>query len=63
MVITWAGKTETRQSEQHVARLVGYEERKGDAMTGQLCFKGYNREFMKQIIEFVNAFDPLKGST
>lgn len=59
--ITWAGNTEDRWSEQHVAWLVGHEEGKGDAMTGQLYFKGYNLELMKQIVESVYAFDPLKG--
>ena len=59
--ITWAGNTEDRWSEQHVAWLVGHEEGKGDAMTGQLYFKGYNLELMKQIVESVCAFDPLKG--
>ena len=61
--ITWAGNTEDRWSEQHVAWLVGHEEGKGDAMTGQLYFKGYNLELMKQIVESVYAFDPLLSST
>ena len=61
--ITWAGNTEDRWTEQHVAWLVGHEESKGDAMTGKLYFKGYNLELMKQIVESVSAFDPLLGST
>jgi hypothetical protein len=61
--ITWAGNTEDRWSEQHVAWLVGHEEGKGDAMTGKLYFKGYNLELMKQIVESVYAFDPLLSST
>lgn len=59
--ITWAGNTEERWTEQHIAWLVGHEEGKGDAMTGQLYFKGYNLELMKQIVESVEAFDPMKN--
>ena len=56
--ITWAGNTEDRWTEQHVAWLVGHEEGKGDAMTGQLYFKGYNVHLMKQIVESVEEFKP-----
>ena len=56
--ITWAGNTEDRWTEQHVAWLVGHEEGKGDAMTGQLYFKGYNINLMKQIVESVEEFKP-----
>ena len=56
--ITWAGNTEERWTEQHVAWLVGHEEGKGDAMTGQLYFKGYNVHLMKQIVESVEEFKP-----
>jgi hypothetical protein len=41
-----------------VAWLVGHEEGKGDAMTGQLYFKGYNINLMKQIVESVEEFKP-----
>jgi len=54
--ITWAGNTEERWSEQHIAWLVGHEEGKGDAMTGQLYFKGYSLPLMKKIIESVKPF-------
>ena len=54
--ITWAGNTEDRWTEQHIAWLVGHEESKGDAMTGKLYFKGYNIHLMKQIVESVQPF-------
>ena len=54
--ITWAGNTKDRWTEQHVAWLVGHEEGKGDAMTGQLYFKGYNLELMKEIVESVEPY-------
>lgn len=59
--ITWAGNTKERWTEQHVAWLVGHEEGKGDAMTGQLYFKGYNLQLMKQIVESVEPFKPEDG--
>jgi site-specific recombinase XerC len=43
-------------TEQNVAWLVGHEAGKGDAMTGQLYFKGYTLELMQEIIESVEPF-------
>ena len=43
-------------TEQNVAWLVGHEEGKGDAMTGQLYFKGYTLKLMQDIIESVEPF-------
>jgi len=43
-------------TEQQVAWLVGHEAGKGDAMTGQLYFKGYKLELMKEIVEAAATF-------
>lgn len=53
--ITYAGRA--RYSEQQVAWLVGHEEGKGSAMTGQLYFKGYTLDLMQEIVEAVPQFD------
>ena len=43
-------------TEQNVAWLVGHESGKGDAMTGQLYFKGYTLQLMQEIIESVPPY-------
>lgn len=53
--ITYAGRA--RYTEQEVAWLVGHEEGKGDAMTGQLYFKGYTLDLMQEIVEAVPEFE------
>lgn len=53
--ITYAGRA--RYSEQQVAWLVGHEEGKGSAMTGQLYFKGYTLDLMQEIVEAVPQFE------
>ena len=53
--ITYAGRA--RYSEQQVAWLVGHEEGKGSAMTGQLYFKGYTLDLMQEIVEAVPEFE------
>ena len=43
-------------AEMQVAWLVGHEEGKGDAMTGQLYHKGYSLQTLKEIVEAVPEF-------
>ena len=53
--ITLAGQASW--TEQQVAWLVGHEEGKGQTMSGQLYFRGYKIETMRDIVESVPVFD------
>lgn len=46
-------------SEQQVAWLVGHQEGKGKTMSGQLYFRGYKIDLMRDIVESIPAFNSL----